>query len=85
MSIQERSIPALKTVFPSFKEFGAAAGQARRSRTAKRMLDVTLAIALLILVLPVLGKALHLLQQLTRALAKLVLDFSGPFEFGLKV
>ena len=55
VSIQERSIPALKTVFPSFKEFGAAAGQARRSRTAKRMLDVTLAIALLILVLPVLA------------------------------
>ena len=69
MSIQERSIPALKTVFPSFDDFGRIARP--RSHKAKRALDVTAALLLVVLVLP-------LMAVLSLAIA---LDSRGPVLF----
>ena len=71
MSIQEHSIPALKTVFPSFECLEAGARNAPRSQSAKRTLDIALALALLVLVLP-------LLALIAVAIA---LDSRGPVLF----
>jgi putative colanic acid biosynthesis UDP-glucose lipid carrier transferase len=68
---QQRSIPALKTVFPSFEGFGAIAGKVPRSQSAKRALDVVAALLLLVLTLP-------LLALLAIAIA---LDSPGPVLF----
>ena len=69
MSIQEQSIPALKTVFPSFDGFGHIARP--RSHKAKRALDVAAALLLLVLVLP-------LMAVLSLAIG---LDSRGPVLF----
>ena len=69
MSIQEQSIPALKTVFPSFDGFGHIARP--RSHKAKRALDVAAALLLLVLLLP-------LMAVLSLAIA---LDSRGPVLF----
>jgi putative colanic acid biosynthesis UDP-glucose lipid carrier transferase len=69
LSIQDHSLPHLKTVFPSFEGFGLAA--APESLSAKRVLDFGLALALLVLALP-------LLALITLAIAA---DSSGPVLF----
>ena len=53
MSTQDQSIPALRTVLPAFQGFGVPART--EGRTAKRMLDIAVALLLLLATLPVLG------------------------------
>jgi exopolysaccharide biosynthesis polyprenyl glycosylphosphotransferase len=71
VSTQEPSNPALKTAFPSFAGFGRIARYRARSPLAKRILDLTVATAVLILVLPLLALV---------ALA-IALDSRGPVLF----
>jgi putative colanic acid biosynthesis UDP-glucose lipid carrier transferase len=53
LSLQDHSLPDLKAVFPSFEGFGMAV--AADGLSAKRVLDFALALALLVLALPVLA------------------------------
>jgi putative colanic acid biosysnthesis UDP-glucose lipid carrier transferase len=69
LSLQDHSLPHLKTVFPSFEGFGLSA--APESLSAKRVLDFVVALGLLVLALP-------LLALVTLAIAA---DTRGPVLF----
>ena len=71
MRSQDHSIPALRTVFPSFEGFGLGAQDAPEVLSPKRVLDFALASAVLFIVLP-------LLALITLAIA---LDSRGPVLF----
>jgi putative colanic acid biosynthesis UDP-glucose lipid carrier transferase len=71
VSIQDHSIPALKTVFPSLEGISLLADATRDAVNAKRVLDIAVSLATLALVLP-------LLALISLAIA---LDSRGPILF----